>query len=215
MTFIAGVLAVAVLAAAMYAIYRRPQRGLLLTAALVPFHGLLLIIPHGQSFVYWKEGLLAATLVAALFTPHRQQRGGVSLPWLPIAIVFGVVGVISAVVTLGVPGALYPIKITFFYMVVVPLICWYAPLTPRDRDNLVTIIMAVSVVTAVWGIAPTVPGSRRIARYGLRIQHRAPYQWCIHAQLQYVHPAICVRAFRDDGGPGRWCSGPAGSTPSA
>jgi hypothetical protein len=151
-TFVAVLLTAGVLVAALRAIYRRPQRGLLIAAALLPFHGLLLIVPSGQSFVWWKEALLGLTLLAAFITPQRRQRGGVSMPWLPIAIALGVIGAVSALVTVGFPGAIYPLKITFFYMVVVPLICWYAPLTARDRDHLVTIIMAVSVVTSVWGI---------------------------------------------------------------
>jgi hypothetical protein len=145
--------AAAVLAAAVYAIYRRPQRGLLLVALLVPFHGLLLIVPNGQSFVWWKEALLGVTLLAALVTPYRRLNTGVSMPWLPIAVLFVAVGAASALLTTGFPGAVYPLKITFFYLAVVPLICWYAPLTARDRDNLVTIIMAVSVLTAAWGLA--------------------------------------------------------------
>jgi O-Antigen ligase len=151
MAYVAVLLAGVAMVAVLRAIFRRPQRGLLVAAALLPFQGLLLIVPQGESFVWWKELLLAATLVAAFLAPQR-QRGGVSLPWLPIAVILGAIGAVSALVTVGFPGAIYPLKITFFYMVVVPLICWYTPLTARDRDNLVTIMMTVSVVTAVWGI---------------------------------------------------------------
>lgn len=166
MTAVLVLLGAAALTAALYAVYRRPQRGLLLAALLVPFHGMLLIVPNGQSFVWWKEALLAVTLLAALVTPYRRPNSGVSMPWLPIAVVFVAVGVISALLTTGFPGAVYPVKITFFYLAVVPLICWYAPLTPRDRDHLVTIIMAVSVITAVWGLVQQFVGQEFLHELG-------------------------------------------------
>lgn len=160
------VLLLPALAAVLYAVYERPQRGLLLAALLTPLHGLLLIAPDGQSYVWWKELLLVVTLLATIVTPNRQGRGGVSMPWLPILIALVVIGGISALLTLGLPAALYPFKITFFYMTVVPLVLWRAPFTARDRDNLVTIIMVVSVTTSVWGIAQQFLGGAYLHELG-------------------------------------------------
>lgn len=150
-----------------YALYQRPQRGLLLVAALGPFHDLLIIIPHGHSFVPWKESVLLLALLATFVTPNR-SRPGVSLPWLPAAGILAVLGGISAIVVMHSIGAVYPIKITFFYMVMVTLIIWRAPLTERDRDNLVSIMMAVSTITAIWGIVQQFVGAQFLVDLGYK-----------------------------------------------
>lgn len=159
------VVVVIVAGVAVRALYLRPQRGLLVVAALTPFHGLLLIVPNGASVTGWKEGLLALTLLATFVTPNRPPRPQLSLPWLPVAATLVVIGCISAFFALG-HNAVYPIKITFFYLIVVTLIVWRSPLTARDRDHLVTIIMVASTVTAVWGIAQQILGAEFLVRLG-------------------------------------------------
>jgi hypothetical protein len=52
------------------ALTRRPQRGLLVLAALVPFDGLLLLVPDLPALAAgWKEALVLSTLAATFVAP--------------------------------------------------------------------------------------------------------------------------------------------------
>lgn len=146
-------------------IWDRPQRGLLLVAALVPFNGLLAIAPGWLQVTGWKELLLILTLAVAAFVPHRSAEPRPTLPWWPIGVVLCVFGVVSALVTAGMLG-LFAIKITFFYFVVVPLILYLRPFTARDRDLLVTIMMVESVAIAAYGVVQQGIGGAGLARMG-------------------------------------------------
>ncbi|APE35085.1 hypothetical protein BOX37_15280 [Nocardia mangyaensis] len=146
-------------------IWDRPQRGLLLVAALVPFNGLLEIAPAWLQVTGWKELLLVLTLAVAAFVPHRPAEPRPALAWWPVGVALCVFGVISAFVTAGTLG-LFAIKITFFYFVVVPLILYLRPFTARDRDLLVTIMMVESVGIAAFGVAQQAIGGAGLARMG-------------------------------------------------
>jgi O-antigen ligase len=58
-------------------------------------------------------------------------------------------------------------KITFCYLLAV-VVLWLAPFTATDRDRLVTIIMAVGTLNAVWGIAQQVIGADALVKLGYR-----------------------------------------------
>ncbi|MDO3650873.1 O-antigen ligase family protein [Nocardia mangyaensis] len=146
-------------------IWDRPQRGLLLVAALVPFNGLLEIAPAWLQVTGWKELLLVLTLAVAAFVPHRPSEPRPALAWWPVGVALCAFGVISAFVTAGTLG-LFAIKITFFYFVVVPLILYLRPFTARDRDLLVTIMMVESVGIAAFGVAQQAIGGAGLARMG-------------------------------------------------
>jgi polysaccharide biosynthesis protein PslJ len=139
---------------ALRALRERPQRGVLVLAALAPFNGLLPLVPGGSSAAYWKEALLVLTLLATLVAPRRSLRGvdlpAPSLPWWPAIAVLTVFGSVSALVTAGLEGLL-AIKITFFYLLIL-LVLWRAPFTARDRDHLVSIVMLLGPVTALVGL---------------------------------------------------------------
>ncbi|MCV7227165.1 O-antigen ligase family protein [Mycolicibacterium komossense] len=79
---------------------------------------------------------------------------------------FAVFGCASAVVTLGVLS-LIPIKITFFYLLVVVAL-WLAPFTAADRDKLVTIVLAVGTINASWGIAQQFLGEQFLVDLGYK-----------------------------------------------
>jgi len=151
-----AVLAAGLLVLGLAALRQRPQRGLLLLAALTPFNGLLVLVPGGASFAYWKEALLLMTLAATLLAPLRSLQGGAdagpapTLPWWPAVAALVVFGSTSALATAGLVG-LYAIKITFFYLLIL-LVLWRAPFSARDRDSLVTILMSVGVITALVGL---------------------------------------------------------------
>ena len=148
------------------ALVHRPQRGLLLLAALLPFDGLLLIVPGGESLGPWKEALLVVTFLAALVSPASARVGGPDhLPvWVPAALAFVALGVVSAIGTGGLI-AFWGFKISYFYAVV-PIILWRCPFRARDRDRLVSILMAAGVVTALVGLAQQVIGPVRLNEMG-------------------------------------------------
>src|SRR5690349_3391918 len=99
-------LAAAVIIPVIVAVVQRPQRGVLLIALLIPFHGLLTIAPHKPAFAEgWKEALTLLTL-AATFRPGiaRTARRPWPKVWQAGAFYF-VVGLVSAVVVGGTQGA--------------------------------------------------------------------------------------------------------------
>lgn len=155
---------VALIAAAGF-IFVRPQRGLLLLAALTPFNGMLIILPFPVP-AWWKEALLLLTLAAAAYSSRRQMPARLNVPWWPAMAVLFVLGSASAVLTIGSLGWI-PMKITFCYLLAV-VVLWLAPFTAGDRDRLVTIIMAVGTLNAVWGIAQQVLGADALVKLGYR-----------------------------------------------
>jgi len=74
----AAVLLLAVAVPLAVALVRRPQRGLLALAALVPFNGLLILFPHPSILNGWKEGIMLAILLATFIAPAgaRAPREG-------------------------------------------------------------------------------------------------------------------------------------------
>lgn len=148
------------------ALVRRPQRGLLLLAALLPFDGLLLIVPGGEAFGPWKEAVLVLTLLAVVVSPREARAvGPVAMPqWVPAALAMVALGVSSAIVTGGIIG-FWGFKISFLYAVV-PVILWRCPFTASDRDRLVSILMAVGALTALVGLAQQVAGPTRLNDLG-------------------------------------------------
>ncbi|GAA5141883.1 hypothetical protein GCM10023340_04380 [Nocardioides marinquilinus] len=146
----------------------RPQRGLLLLAALAPFDGLLLIVPGGASLGSWKEGLVLLVLAATFVAPPEARRpadDGARLPgWAIAALALTALGAASAVVVGGIVG-LWGFKVGFFYLLL-PVICWRCPLDAKERDRLVGILMAAGVVTAVVGLAQQVVGPERLNELG-------------------------------------------------
>ncbi len=148
------------------ALLNRPQRGLLLLAALLPFDGLLQLVPNGELLGPWKEVLLVLTLGAAVVVPHpdRSSRQATLPVWVPAAVAFVALGLVSAALTGGMI-AFWGLKISYFYAVV-PAIMWLAPFTARDRDRLVTVLMATGIVTALFGLAQQVLGPERLNALG-------------------------------------------------
>ncbi|MCW2816291.1 MAG: putative rane protein [Nocardioides sp.] len=161
-----AVLVVVVVTHVGLAVVRRPQRGLLLLAALLPFDGLLQVVPGGAAAGPWKEALLVVTLVACLVAPAsvRRQQPVETPPWLLPVVAFTVLGAASALVVGGVVG-LWGLKVGYFY-VLVPVALWLCPFDARDRDRLVSVLMATGAVTAAFGLLQQVLGAERLAAAG-------------------------------------------------
>jgi len=160
-----GTLLLLLLTAAAWALVNRPQRGLLALAALVPFDGLLLLVPHPGLVEGWKEGLVLVTFGASLLSPHSVPWRQIRLPgWAAPAALLLLLALVSAVLvptTQGIQG----LKIGYFYLLV-PLIVVRNPFTARDRDRLVTILMVIGVTTALYGVAQQVLGGSRLEAMG-------------------------------------------------
>jgi hypothetical protein len=160
------VLVVAVAAPVALAIVERPQRGLLALVALTPFHGLLVLVPLPPLAGYWKDALALAVLAATFLAPASARgRPGRALPrWTTGLVLLVGLGLASAVVVGGVQ-ALVGLKITFF-AVLVGVAAWRCPFDRRERDRLVTILMAVGAVTAAIGLLQQLVGPAYLASIG-------------------------------------------------
>lgn len=160
------VLVLAVVLPILVAVVGRPQRGILLLAALVPFNGLLLIAPLPPLAAAWKEALVLVTL-ASTFVGPPGARGptGHRLPaWWPAVAGLLALGSASALVVGGIQG-LVGLKVTFFY-ILVAVIVWRCPLDERERDLLVTILMVAGVLTAAVGVVQQLVGAERLYELG-------------------------------------------------
>lgn len=145
---------------------RRPQRGVLLLAGLVPFDGLLDLLPHSSSLHSWKDILVALTL-AATFTAPAEARAarGRRLPrWWPALAGLLVIAVASAAAVRG-NQAVTGLRIGFFYLLVAWAI-WRCPLNDRERDLLVSVLLVTGILTAVFGLAQEVVGPDRLHALG-------------------------------------------------
>jgi hypothetical protein len=159
-------LAVGVVVPLVLALRRRPQLGVLALAALVPFDGLLLVIPHPQIAQSWKEGVVLATFGATFIAPAeaRAPRGRRLPRWVPAVALFVLVGLVSGAVVGG-QQALTGLRIDFFYLLLA-LAIWRCPFSATERDRLVTILMATGVITAVIGLAQQVVGASQLNSLG-------------------------------------------------
>ncbi|MEH3157235.1 MAG: O-antigen ligase family protein [Gordonia paraffinivorans] len=166
MTTVLHVVAVVVGVAVLAWIWARPQRGVLLFAAISPLH-YILIFALGTGFPSgWKEGLLGVTALCAIARTRLSAVPAFTQPWAYVFVVFAAIGTVSALVTLPFSVALSPIKITFFYGLVFPLIVWLRPLDARDRDRLVSILMVMGLLTGLYGIYQQFLGPAGLAAQG-------------------------------------------------
>jgi hypothetical protein len=107
--------------------YRRPQAGLLVLAALVPFDGLLLLVPHPGILDGWKEALVLATAVLSVLAPRAPAPAGRRVPlW---ALATGVLPLALVSALLVEPArAVQGLKIGYFYLLI-PMVLWRHPFT--------------------------------------------------------------------------------------
>lgn len=154
----------------------RPQRGVIVMAGLLPFHGLLLISPVSMSF--WKEAAVLAVLAAGLFARRGTTGRVVPAPWLLPLLFLVPFGVVSAFVVHG-TGALFPIKIAFYY-VLLAIIAVLFPFTRRDKDQLVSVLTAAGVLSALYGIWQQFAGPQALADLG--------YEW--NEQIRFAGPLL-------------------------
>ncbi|UYP18504.1 O-antigen ligase domain-containing protein [Rhodococcus sp. Z13] len=183
MFFVGAVVAVALVAA----LYRRPQRGLLLVAALTPLQGLLTVIPGGRTVTHWREFVLIVALAAAFTGPARRRRTATAAPRWATLGAGGALGLMVALVAASLAG-LIPFEFTYLYLTI-PVILWRAPFDARDRDGLVTILMVAGFVTAVLGLVQQVLGADRLAELGYRWdEHLHTHRGFLHSFSTFATP---------------------------
>src|ERR1700730_473728 len=160
---LAALRAIPLLAALVIKLVERPQRGVLLLAALIPLDGLHEIVPYPSG---WEEAVVLVTLAATFVGPREARAApGRRLPsWAIVVGAFFALGVVSAV-GVGPEQGLVGLRVIFFY-VLVALAVWRCPLGARERDQLVTILMVMGVVTAAIGIAQQAIGETRLVDLG-------------------------------------------------
>ncbi len=164
---LAALIGAAIAVPLLFALRRRPQRGVIALVALVPFDGLRLISPLPQSVSSWKEVVVFATLGATFLAPDEARALGDRrrLPqWAPAAIGLLVLGVASGV-AVGGQQALTGFRIDYFY-VLLGIAVWRCPLGARERDRLVSVLMATGLLTALFGIAQQAMGESRLNALG-------------------------------------------------
>ena len=165
----------AVAIAALVAILQRPQRGLLLLAALAPFSGLLLILDLPPFVAAWKEALVLVSLGATFMAPPdargRPNRRPPDWTWAVVGL--GLIGLLSAAAVGGLQ-AVIGLKIGFFY-ILVAVVAWRCPLSPRERDLLVSIIMVTAIVTSAVGLLQQVAGGERLNAMGYEYNETIRY----------------------------------------
>jgi putative inorganic carbon (hco3(-)) transporter len=159
----ARLLLVALIAAPVgLAIAQRPQRGVLLLIATVPYWGLDAVLPIPSG---WKEALALYTLLWTLLSIFAKPRPRYPLPKVvqPFLAYFAV-ACLSAAVVRGVQAEV-GLKIGFFWAFMAVMV-WLRPLNERERDHVVTILMVNAVITAIVGLGQQVVGAARLVSLG-------------------------------------------------
>jgi O-antigen ligase len=162
-----ALLAVGVGAPLLFALRRRPQRGVVLLVALMPFDGLRLITPLPSSASAWKEILVFAILGATFVAPPEARARGDRRrlpPWAPAVIGLVFLGLASAAV-LGGQQAITGFRIDYFY-ILVAIAIWRCPLSVVEKDRVISVLMVTGIVTALVGIAQQGIGASRLHSLG-------------------------------------------------
>lgn len=145
-------------------IWQRPQRGLLLLVALLPFDGLLLVLPAPSAVSAWKEVLVGFTLLAA-FQPGRGSGRLREVPgWLTAVGAFGTFALVTASFVAPLQAAV-GLKVALFgaLTAVIAIRCRFAE---RERDALVTILAGTGAVVAAFGLVQQALGAARLHEMG-------------------------------------------------
>jgi hypothetical protein len=144
------------------AIAQRPQRGVLLLVASVPYWGLDAILPIPAG---WKEALALYTFLWTLLSVVGKPRPQYPLPKVvqPFLAYFAI-ACVSAAIVRGTQAEV-GLKIGFFWALMA-VIVWMRPLDARERDRVVTIMMVNGVITALVGLAQQAIGPSRLVSLG-------------------------------------------------
>jgi O-antigen ligase len=146
------VLAIAIIVPTLVASYRRPQRGVLIFVVIVTFDGVIKGLGPPSAGI-WKQIFIIALLVLTFVCPpEARATGRRRLPgWVPAFLGLLVLGLLSAAVLVDQTTAQVGLRISYF-SVLLAVVIWRCPLSRRERDHLVTIFVALGILTSVVGI---------------------------------------------------------------
>ena len=145
------VLGITVLVPATMAIAERPQRGVLVLAAVLPFDGMLHVLGPAWT-APWKQVFILALFVATFLCPpeaRAQVRRKVP-PWVLAFCALLAIGLVSAFFK-DRNTALVGLRLSYF-SAFITLTVWRCPFTRRDRDHLVSVFLALSIITSAIGM---------------------------------------------------------------
>jgi hypothetical protein len=151
------------------AIAARPQLGVVIIAALVPYDGLLVIVRTPPFTEGYKEGLTIYTVVWALLTVAKNRRPKEKLPRYVAPVLFYMAVGFASAVRVGGIDALVGVKTSYFYLLI-PFALWMCPLNEKERDRIVSILMLNGFVTALFGIYQQVIGEAGLLKMGYQYE---------------------------------------------
>lgn len=159
-------LAAGTLVPVVVALVKRPQRGILVLAALAPLDGLIPLVSTSRVVPYWKEGLVVAVVAATLVNRKARQKDSSFRKafWFEGLAGLLVVALLSTLVRHD-SQAFFGLKLDFFYVLVAWSV-WRCPFSRVDRDRLVTIIMVTGLIGATYGLLQQVLGGFRLHALG-------------------------------------------------
>ena len=165
--WILWVAALAILVPVVALVYRRPQRGVLIFVVVLTFDGAIKGLGPASVGV-WKQVFVVALLVLTFVCPAeaRAPRGRRMPGWVPAFAALLVFGLISALFVEP-TRALVGLRISYF-SILLALVVWRCPLNHRERDNLVTVFMAMAIITSIIGMWQQVVGHEYLANLGYR-----------------------------------------------
>ncbi|MEP6625217.1 MAG: O-antigen ligase family protein [Acidimicrobiia bacterium] len=144
-------LGVAILVPTAIAVAQRPQRGVVIFSALLPFDGILHDL--GPAWVVpWKQVFILALLIATFFCPTsaRAQTRRQAPSWLLAFIVLVGLGLLSSL-SQDRNTALVGLRLSYFSGLL-GLTIWRCPFDRRDRDQVVSVFLALSIITSLVGL---------------------------------------------------------------
>ena len=147
-------------------VVKRPQTGILIFAALIPFDGLHYVVPIPVWAEGWKEAFVLGLLIATFLCPAdaRGARGRRVPGWVPAVAVLFAIAVIT-VPMVGMGTALVGLRISYFNILIAVAV-WRCPLDRDDRDRLINIFIGVAIITSIYGIYQQVVGHAQLAAWG-------------------------------------------------
>src|SRR3954447_1331914 len=152
-----------------FIVFDRPQRGLLMLAAAIPFDGLRIALKLPPWSKNWLVAMVVLVLVAAIVArpgDARPQVGRAAPAWT--VAVAGLVLLTVASLRLVDPYHVgVGLKVTF-QAASLAYIAWRCPLDRKERDWLVSILMVTGAVTAAWGLIQQKLGAAQLHDMGYK-----------------------------------------------
>jgi len=160
------VLLLAVLVPLLVAVAQRPQRGVLVFVALVPFDGLRALGTLPGVIDGWKQAFIVVLLVLTFVCPaearaseHRRVPS-----WVSAFVALLALGLLSAIFVGG-TTAVVGLRISYFDALIAVVI-WRCPFSRKERDQLVTVLLAVGIVTSLVGVWQQIVGHASLHELG-------------------------------------------------